>query len=68
MPRSLIVSVRKGRKVHTDVDDYGNAVGQGEIITEFAFHYIEVLNISPRLRGDITICNGMGGAASTASL
>lgn len=69
MPRSLIVSVKEGRNVlSTDIDDDGNAVGQGEIITEFALHYIEVLNVSPRFRGDLTICNGMGGAASKASL
>ena len=68
MPRSLIVSVKERRNMHTDIDDDGNTVGQGEIITEFALHYIEVLNVSSRLRGGLTICNGMKGAASKASL
>ena len=67
MPRSLIVSVNEGRNVHTDIDDDGNTVGQGKIIAEFALHYIKVLNVSPRARDNLTICNGMGGAASKAS-
>ena len=50
----------RGGKENTDVDDDCDAVGQREVITELALHYIEVLSLVLGFTWRTTIRTGLG--------
>lgn len=44
MPKFLRVSACIRWRLGTDIDDNGDAVGEGEVVAELSLHHIEVLS------------------------